>query len=225
MDREFLRFQGAEWFDPDKQETVVVGGAGGIGSWCSLFLARANFKVILIDFDIFEEHNLGGQFVELSGINQHKVSAIQDAISKFTTNRISTFTERIDESSMTHKYMFGGFDNMTARKDMFNIWKRSWESYNSPLLIDGRLNLETFQIFCVTPNTADKYEKEYLFGEGEALEAICSMKQTSHAAAMIGAHMVGFFTNHICNVKLQNKVREIPFMYEYAIPMDLTVRL
>ena len=40
---------------------------------------------------------------------------------------------------------------------------------------------------------------------------------------MIAGHMVGFFTNHITNINLRDEVREIPFIYEYFTPMNLTV--
>lgn len=31
MERENLRFQGLDWYSADNPETVVIGGAGGIG--------------------------------------------------------------------------------------------------------------------------------------------------------------------------------------------------
>ena len=119
--------------------------------------------------------------------------------------------------------MFSAFDNMDARRAMFKVWKRSWNSMNRPIFIDGRLNAEQFQIFCVTPENADVYERIHLFNDSEVEDAPCSAQQTTHTAAMIAGHMVGFFTNHITNINLRDEVREIPFMYEYFTPMNLTV--
>lgn len=219
---ENVRYAGADWFSAEGAETVVIGGSGGIGGWLSLALARANFRVILTDFDKFETHNLGGQFVKLNQVGQYKVHAVAQNITEFTSNSITAVPDRIVATTPSHEFMCSAFDNMEARKTMFNVWKKSWNSMNKPLFIDGRLNMEHFQIFCVTPETADAYERDYLFDDSEVEDAVCSLKQTSHAAMMIAGFMTSFFTNHIANIKLREELRTVPFMYEYFIPMNLT---
>ena len=223
MERENLRFQGLDWYSQDNAPVVVVGGAGGIGSWLSFFLARANFNVILSDFDSVEEHNIGGQLFKRSQIGIYKAEAVGRNVSEFSTNTINAQIVKITEETATHEFMFSAFDNMDARRAMFKVWKRSWNSMNRPIFIDGRLNAEQFQIFCVTPENADVYERIHLFNDSEVEDAPCSAQQTTHTAAMIAGHMVGFFTNHITNINLRDEVREIPFMYEYFTPMNLTV--
>ena len=223
MERENLRFQGLDWYSQDNAPVVVVGGAGGIGSWLSFFLARANFNVTLADFDIVEEHNIGGQLFKRDQIGRYKAEAVGRNVSDFSTNTINAQIVKITEETATHEFMFSAFDNMDARRAMFKVWKRSWNSMNRPIFIDGRLNAEQFQIFCVTPENADEYERIHLFNDSEVEDAPCSAQQTTHTAAMIAGHMVGFFTNHITNINLRDEVREIPFMYEYFTPMNLTV--
>ena len=223
MERENLRFQGLDWYSQDDAPVVVVGGAGGIGSWLSFFLARANFNVTLSDFDTVEEHNIGGQLFKRDQIGRYKAEAVGRNVSEFSTNTINAQTVKITEETATHEFMFSAFDNMDARRAMFKVWKRSWNSMNRPIFIDGRLNAEQFQIFCVTPENADEYERIHLFNDSEVEDAPCSAQQTTHTAAMIAGHMVGFFTNHITNINLRDEVREIPFMYEYFTPMNLTV--
>ena len=223
MERENLRFQGLDWYSQDDAPVVVVGGAGGIGSWLSFFLARANFNVTLSDFDTVEEHNIGGQLFKRDQIGKYKAEAVGRNVSDFSTNTINAQIVKITEETATHEFMFSAFDNMDARRAMFKVWKRSWNSMNRPIFIDGRLNAEQFQIFCVTPENADEYERIHLFNDSEVEDAPCSAQQTTHTAAMIAGHMVGFFTNHITNINLREEVREIPFMYEYFTPMNLTV--
>ena len=223
MERENLRFQGLDWYSQDNAPVVVVGGAGGIGSWLSFFLARANFNVILSDFDTVEEHNIGGQLFKRNQIGMYKAEAVGRNVSEFSTNTINAQIVKITEETATHEFMFSAFDNMDARRAMFKVWKRSWNNMNRPIFIDGRLNAEQFQIFCVTPENADEYERIHLFNDSEVEDAPCSAQQTTHTAAMIAGHMVGFFTNHITNINLRDEVREIPFMYEYFTPMNLTV--
>jgi tRNA A37 threonylcarbamoyladenosine dehydratase len=60
------RFKDAPWFltETEKLSTpsILIGGAGGIGSWTTLFLTRAGYPVCVVDFDTLEDVNLGGQF-------------------------------------------------------------------------------------------------------------------------------------------------------------------
>lgn len=216
------RFKDAPWF-PERDELIMIGGAGGIGSWLTFFLTRAGFKPSVYDFDIIEEHNLGGQLFRKQDVGKNKVTALYQIIKDYCGEEINTFTDKIDEDSPTHHFMFSAFDNMKARKDLFEVWKQSIEGCPvTPIFIDGRLTMEQLQIFCVTPATMDEYENEHLFDDSEVEDAPCTMKQTSHSAAMIASHMVGSFTNHITNIYEREVVRDVPFFYEFFIPVTYT---
>lgn len=220
------RFKDAPWF-PKEPTDVLVGGAGGIGSWLVLLLARANFEVTVYDFDTVEEHNIGGQLFRMSNIGQHKVTAVHKNTHEFADKIIQSVNEKVTAETPTNFFVFTAFDNIQARKDMFNSWSelaKEWLKDNSigpePIFIDGRLTMEQLQIFCVTPSTMDKYP-EHLFDDAEIEEAPCTLKQTSHSAAMIASHMVGLFTNHFTNVQEKDTVREVPFFWEFFIPLNL----
>lgn len=218
------RFKDAPWF-PKNNEICLVGGAGGIGSWLTFFLTKIGFKVNVYDFDRVEDHNLGGQLFQQEDIGSLKVVAISRIIQNFCGDRVSTFSERITSTTPHHYYSFSAFDNMEARRTLFMNWKQSWGSCPdgvTAIFIDGRLEIEQLQIFCVTPENADRYEREHLFHDSAVEEAPCTMKQTSHTAAMIGSLMSAFFTNHITNVYLGETFREVPFYYEFVVPMNFT---
>lgn len=218
-----IGFSGATWF-PQGDEPVLIGGCGGIGSWLTFFLARAGFKVTVTDYDKVEETNLGGQLFRESDLGSYKVFAMQITTKEFCGAEINALTNRIDENSMGHHFMFSAFDNMQARKDAFNSWKRASENCSvTPIFIDGRLEFEQLQIFCVTPENMDEYELEHLFDDSEVEDAACSMKQSSHVAAMIASKMMAFFTNHMVNIYEREVIRTVPFFYEYFIPVNLTV--
>jgi len=221
MLQQFNRFKDAPWF-PKEDETVMIGGAGGIGSWLAIFLTRAGFDINIFDFDRIEEHNLGGQLFRHSDIGKFKVQALQDVIMEFNNKSINTDIRPITIDSPTHHFMFSAFDNMKARKDLFEVWKRSVPNCPvTPIFIDGRLEMEQLQIFCVTPDLISQYE-ENLFDDGEVQDAPCTMKQTSHSAAMIATLMTAFFTNHMTNIYERSKDRDVPFYYEFFIPLSLT---
>jgi len=219
----FGRFKGAPWFEVQTR-SALIGGAGGIGSWLTLFLSRANFECIVFDMDTVETHNTGGQLYGGTHIGVHKVQALDSVIKYLAQTPTVPFNAPYNEKSLTHYYCFSCFDNMEARKLMFSKWKAKipfWTAQGMiPIFIDGRLRAEQMQIFCVTSNTIAEYEK-HLFSSTEVEPEACTMKQTSHSAAMIGAHMTAFFTNHLTNVKEQEDIREVPFYWSYFIPLDL----
>jgi len=230
------RFKDAPWF-PKKEVYCIVGGAGGIGSWLSLMLARAGYKPIVYDFDIVEEHNIGGQLFSKDSVNKSKVAALKEVVYSFSGEDMTANNERYTKDSMTHHYMFSAFDNMQARKDMFESWVayvEEWKEIQNvdnvasedesvdtgvPVFIDGRLLMEQLTIFCVTPDKIDEYRK-HLFDDSEVAPEPCTLKQTSHSAAMIASHMVGFFTNHYGNNVVGDDDRTVPFKWEYFIPIN-----
>ena len=231
------RFKDAPWF-PKEETNVIVGGAGGIGSWLTLMLSRAGFFPIVYDFDILEEHNLAGQLYTKLDAEQNvlKVDALKGLCKHFADTDITVMSEKYTKDSMSHHYVFSAFDNMQARKDMFNSWReyvKEWKEFKDiavmsketntniiePIFIDGRLTAEQMQIFCVTPDKIEEYKK-HLFDDTEVQDAPCTMKQTSHSAAMIASHMVGFFTNHMTNNAVGEKDRTVPFFWEYFIPIN-----
>lgn len=223
MEHSFDRFKDAPWFEEGK-ESVFVGGAGGIGSWLSIFLSRAGFKVHLHDFDTIEAHNIGGQLFKPSFIGLTKVDAIANLSREFSTTEIFTSTSKVSEDTPPHHFMFGAFDNMDARKALFASWKSGIESSMvTPILIDGRLEAEHLQIFCVTPANMDRYEREELFDDSSVPDLPCTLKQTSHTAAIIAGIMTGFFTNHLTNIYAREVLREVPYFYEFVIPANITL--
>ena len=212
----FDRFKDAKWFNKTKTP-IIVGGAGGIGSWLSLFLVRNNFKIFLYDFDYFEEHNIGGQLVDFSQIGQSKVEAVKDTVINFTNlpMNIVVKNESFTVKSLASPFMFSAFDNMEARTAMFDCWENyvnNSKLWGKAIFIDGRLAAESFEIYCVhTKEQAKEYRQTYLFSDKESSETLCTLKQTSHVAAMISGYMTSYFTNFISNINSAKAVFHVPF--------------
>ena len=62
----------------------------------------------------------------------------------------------------------------------------------------------------------DRYEKEFLFRDSEAEETLCSYKQTTFMANMIGSVMVNLFVNFCANECNPLIPRDLPFFTEYS---------
>lgn len=208
------RFRDALWFDSIEslQIPIIIGGVGGIGSWLTVLLTRvlpSNMSIYIYDIDNVEEVNLAGQLYKSSDIGKKKTEAVKKIAKEFSNFSNINCMEKYDRDSLASPIMFSAFDNMQARKDMFANWKTEAAKNPDALFIDGRLLAEQLQVFFVTPETAEQYEKKYLFSDQDVEDASCSYKQTSHFAAAIAAKMVQGFTNW-----LAKDYAYTPFLYE-----------
>lgn len=223
------RFKDALWYDKDVK--IIVGGAGGIGSWLTFFLSKAGFEIVQFDDDTVEAHNLGGQLFFTDAIGKHKVDALHDVLDEFvkTGYRLITYKAKITEDTYfgyyTHRELtiyVSAFDNMAARKIMFDKFIQHRD--NNAIFVDGRLLMEQMRIYVIKKNQSDKilnYIDKHLFDDSEVEEAPCTMKQVSHGAAMIATHMTGFITNSIANHFVwKDEVFKVPYIWDYVIPSN-----
>lgn len=233
VEPQFGRVKGASWFPLLYKRDVMVLGQGGIGSWTSLLLSRIGCTLHMFDMDTYEDHNMTGQVVPFESIGTNKAIAMSSVIRSFSPRASAyAYPEKYEEDSPGGKIMICGFDNMEARKVAFKNWTNllsglSPEDRNNCFFQDGRLLAEQLQILNIPGGDQDrieKYEQEYLFNDSEVQEAECTFKQTSHCAAMIASHMVGFLTNWVSNAdrlsKNEKGFRSVPFLYEYLIPAN-----
>jgi|ERR1044072_3194093 hypothetical protein len=233
VEPQFGRVKGASWFPLLYKKDVLVLGQGGIGSWTSLLLSRIGCTLHIFDMDNYEDHNMTGQVVPFDSIGLNKARAMAMVIGQFSPGcRVFHYPERYTVDSFAGEIMICGFDNMVARKVAFNNWKAQLKDMpmadrHKYFFQDGRLLAEQLQIFNIPGGDSDsiaRYENEYLFGDEEVQEADCTFKQTSHCAAMIASHMVGFLTNWISNADKESKgeksFKAVPFFYEYLIPIN-----
>lgn len=220
----FMRFKDAEWFEELLGRDIIIGGVGGIGSWLSLLLARIGCNLYLFDFDHLEAHNIGGQLYRQEDIYKPKTQALKEIIHSFCDKDIQVeCMGKYDKNSITNDIVMSCFDNMAARKMMFDNWKKQVKNninFEDGIFIDGRLLAEQMDIFNVTKKDVKSYEK-HLYKDEEVPDVACTYQQTSHCAAMIASKMVGFLTNHISNtINKEFPSKQVPFHYKYIIPIN-----
>lgn len=207
------RFQDATWYGNPQE--IIVGGAGGIGSWTALLLSRIGHTLYLFDMDLIEEHNMAGQLYATKQIGRNKAEAIKETIKLYADNDNIEAMGMYDKDSPSAPIVFSCFDNMAARKLMFNKWK---EQEDRLIFIDGRMLAEVGMIYCVVKGNEEAYETE-LFDDSEVKDAPCSFKATSHCGALIGSLMVSGLNNFLANVVYKDDIRVVPFKLEFELPM------
>jgi tRNA A37 threonylcarbamoyladenosine dehydratase len=112
-------------------------------------LARAGMSPYVFDFDTIEAVNMCGQLYGKKHIGKAKVDALAEVVKDFTNEDITAFNEKVTNETMSTEFVFSGFDNMQARKDMFESWFMSNKENPNAIFIDGRLLMEQAQIFCI----------------------------------------------------------------------------
>jgi molybdopterin/thiamine biosynthesis adenylyltransferase len=224
ISEETSRFNSAIWFDKTRKQDVTIAGLGGIGSYVVFMLSRLDVNTMtLYDPDIVERVNLSGQLYNSNQIGDYKVDAAASMIANYS-NYYSFVAkhEKLDENSMISKVTICGFDNMKARKDAFRNWtnfvaRLPEEERGECLFIDGRLAAEELQVFCIKGDDTDgerRYEP-YLFSDSQAAPTVCSYKQTTFMANMIGSIIVNLFINFVANQCNPLIDRDLPFYTEY----------
>lgn len=225
IDESTTRFSGAEWFNEIQKARIIIAGIGGIGSNVAFQLARMiPANLTLYDDDNVERVNMAGQLFSSSNIGESKVTAIANMIYDYTSmKQVLAIKDKFTSDKEPGDIMICGFDNMRARRTFFNSWynhisDKSEEERNKCLYLDGRLSMDTLQILCIRGDdqyNIERYEKEFLFADYEADATICSMKQTTYLACMIGSLMVNLFTNFIANSLNPIIPYDLPFFTEY----------
>lgn len=225
IDESTTRFSGAEWFNEIQKKRIIVAGIGGIGSWLAIQLARMTPAALyLYDDDNVESVNLAGQLYCKNDVGKAKVDAITDTLSAYTSmTNIFAIKEKFTTSTEAADIMMCGFDNMGARRGFYGAWlahvaTKPEEERKYCLYLDGRLSMDTLQVLCITGDDVynqERYSNEFLFSDADAEETVCSMKQTTYLACMIGSVMVNLFTNWTANLLDPIIPYDLPFFTEY----------
>lgn len=225
IDDSTSRFSGTEWYKAIQETCIIIAGIGGIGSNLAYQVARMHPKTLLLyDNDNVELANMSGQLFSRSAIGLAKVDAMANMIRNYTTaDNIFAVRDWFRSDTEAADIMMCGFDSMDARKTFFTSWKSHVlskpenERYKC-LYLDGRLSIDTLQVFCITGEDSwymQEYEEKYLFENWEADETVCSLKQTTYMACMIASFMTNLFTNFVANTLQPVLPYDLPFFTEY----------
>ena len=225
LDESTQRFSGAEWYNEIQRKSIIVAGQGGIGSNLSFQLARMHpASLVLYDDDNVETVNMAGQLFARDDVGKSKVAAMSDMITAYTNmQNVYALKQRFESNTEAGDIMMCGFDNMEARKTFFLAWmghvgNKPEEEKKNCLFLDGRLSIDTLQVFCITGDDLyhiEEYSDKYLFSDAEAEHTVCSMKQTTYLACMIGSIMTNLFTNWAANLLDPILPYDLPFFTEY----------
>ena len=162
---------------------IHVIGAGGIGSWTTLLIAKMGCPDIHVyDDDIVEEHNVASQFFKQDQLNMNKVSALAINVIEQTGINIKP-KQKIDEERITEGLIIITIDSMSERIRLANIYK------DIPLyIIDGRMGGLQLEIYCAPSATY----VATLINPNEVSRESCTARSICFNCAVIGGLIANF---------------------------------
>lgn len=168
-----------ELFDNEKFNTpVTIIGAGALGSWLALFLAKLGITDITVyDFDEVESHNIANQAFNIHDIGKTKTQALQDIIAVQTNHKINIKNEKYTNQRL-NGIVFLMVDSMKERK---RIWEQSIKLKPAvKLMIEARMGLNMGRVYNVNPidlEQGKRYE-ETLYSDDESEVSACGASMT-----------------------------------------------
>ena len=172
------------------QMPIAMVGAGAVGSWTALALARLGCgNLTVMDFDTVEEHNVGPQIYMPQDIGRKKVDALKDRLAFLTPEKITTVDGTYEGGQLNGDILIAALDTMAGRKAMFEEHRgmNKW-------LIDSRMGGNEIHIYTVKlDNVGDvaAYE-ETLFSDEDALPIPCTERSVVYNVFVISGMIASY---------------------------------
>ena len=166
--------------DPSEfKEPVHIIGAGTVGSWMAMSLAKMGIEnITLYDFDEVGMHNLPNQCFTLRDIGKNKAKSMRNLINLFTGFKIKARDTKLEGGEPLSGIVFVLTDTMRSRKDIY--LKSIKNNPNIKLMIETRSDLRGFRIYAIDPKD-EVQTREYeatLYDDSEAEVSACGVSQT-----------------------------------------------
>lgn len=171
--------------DINMDSLITVIGAGSIGSYTVLALAKLGFTNIEVaDDGIVEEENIAPQFYRPRDIGKLKVDCLKRTILDQTGVNIITIPHKIVDSKLVTPnpvVLVLAVDSMSARKQIHN-------HISSTFLVDARMAIEFLTIISTKNylNSGRMYYESTLFSDDDAVQETCTNKAISYTSLIAG---------------------------------------
>lgn len=166
---------------------ITVVGAGAVGSFTVLALAKMGFENITVyDFDNIEIENLNSQFYRFKDVGKPKVEALKEIVKDFSDIDIKVYNEKYDDKIFSD-IVVCAVDNMKTRERLMENHQKKGVFTN--FVIDPRMAIEYAYIQCIKPMDPDDYRsyKKTLFSDEDGVRERCTGKSTIYTAQLMGA--------------------------------------
>ena len=148
-DNEHLRQ--LDFYDPfSHAQRVTIIGAGGIGSWVTVALAKLGVRHLrVIDPDSVESHNLSTTPYRQIDIGVKKVHALQSLLHEFKRTMTAVPKRYAGGQLPRTDVLISAVDSMEARRLLFKVVQKQ----KIPFYIDGRIGGENIRVYSIRPTS------------------------------------------------------------------------
>lgn len=164
-------------------EPITIIGAGAIGSWTCLALAKMGFSNLRVfDHDRVDTVNLNSQFYPIKAVGHFKAESLKGMVHEFTGTMIDATNAKYEGGKFAG-IVISAVDSMQVRQ---LIWE---EQLNGPCraVIDPRMGAESALLYVMRPaNGQDmiSYPKS-LYSDSGAVQEPCTAKATIYTANLL----------------------------------------
>lgn len=189
---------------------ILIIGAGGIGSWATLALAKMGCSnLTVLDFDRVEEHNLPSQLYVPQQISFPKVNSLQILVNQLTGSSIrpiaQAFQEYVVNGFQSYKIIICAVDSLEQRKEIWTLFKKTKTFKQSELYIDARMGGEVMKLIAVDLNNKEsikRYENG-LASKTKPHHDVCTARAVIYNTFMCG----GFIANMVKKFAKKEAIR------------------
>lgn len=192
---------------------VLIIGAGGIGSWTALALAKTGVKKItIVDFDTVEDVNLAPQFYNADHNGMHKAEALISRLYKecqFTNQEFYCVNEAWGNWRHNEYIEKQNVEIVIMAVDSMDVRMKIWSDIKYAglgLVIDGRMAKEMLSLYVVIPSNEESvaaYEKN-LYPSTEADPTPCTERAVAYNQFVI-AGLITATVKHYVKKELEYK--------------------
>jgi len=175
--------------DVNLDSPIAVFGAGSIGSYAILALAKLGYKNITVFDDGFvEEENIAPQFYRSADIGKFKVDCLKKMIKSQSNIEIIAIPKRYDEKTQDSLSNYVSpiatiilaVDSMAARNHITNCNAFMY-------LVDARMAIEFLTVISATYSyEASRMYRNTLFSDENAVQENCTNKAISYTSLIAG---------------------------------------
>lgn len=189
---------------------IVIIGAGGIGSWTALALAKMGVKKItIVDYDVIEDVNIAPQIYGIADIGKKKAETLanfinenmQESIARYVPLAWEEWENREEYIAEDVEVLIMAVDSMDVRINIWNEIKKA----GLGLVIDGRMMKEVLQVFTIKPDVEEQvkeYEEHHLYPSSEVDPVPCTERAVAYNQFVI-AGIIGTLVKHFSKKELE----------------------
>jgi molybdopterin/thiamine biosynthesis adenylyltransferase len=193
-------------FDEAKADVpITVIGAGSLGSWAVLGLAKLGFKDITVfDFDTVELHNVPNQLYRPSTVGMFKAIALQQEVSGMTNIAVRGYAERFTIQELT-PIVICLVDNMEVRERVF---KRCCVNATVKVFIDGRMGGQSYRVYAVDtskPEDQELYKRNW-YPDEQGSQEECTARGVGYNAVSCAMDVVNLAKRSVMGEKYPREI-------------------